>query len=287
MVAMVTKQDLRLADGRTLRVYDSGPVGDGTELVILWQHGTSQLGAPPAPLLPASIERGIRWVSFDRPSYGGSSQQPGRSVASSAADAAEVADRLGVGRFAVLGTSGGGPSALACAALLPDRVLAVACLAGLAPFEASGLDWFAGMASGGEVELRLACEGRPAMEKHFEHVEFDPEVMFTPTDRAVLEEEWSWLGTNGDGGIDGIIDDDLSFVKPWGFDLAQVRAPALLLHGEDDRIVPSAHSAWLARQLPRAELSLQPGHGHVSILTYGPTALQWLLDHRDPGRSRS
>jgi pimeloyl-ACP methyl ester carboxylesterase len=281
---MVTKQDLKLADGRTLRVYDSAPVGDRPELVIFWHHGTSQLGTPPEPLMPASAELGVRWVSWDRPSYGGSTSLPGRDVASSALDAAEVADGLGIGRFAVMGTSGGGPSALACAALLPDRVVAVACLAGLAPFEAPGLDWFAGMAADGENELRLACEGRKALEHHFEDAEFDPETMFTPTDRAVLEEQWSWMGTNGDNGIDGIVDDDLAFVKPWGFDPAQVSAPVLLLHGEDDRIVPNTHSRWLAQWLPRAELSLQPGDGHVSILTHGRVAMQWLVEHQDPGR---
>jgi pimeloyl-ACP methyl ester carboxylesterase len=263
-------------------VYDSAPAGDVAELVVFWHHGTSQLGTPPGPLLSLSTELGIRWLSFDRPGYGGSSQLPDRSVASSAADVAEAADQLGVERFAVLGTSGGGPSALACAALLPDRVVALACLAGLAPFESSGLDWFAGMAVDGEQELRLACQGRLALEKHFEHAEFDPEVMFTPSDQAVLEEQWSWLGTNGDGGIDGIIADDLSYVKPWGFDLAQVRVPVLLLHGEDDRIVPAAHSRWLVQRLPQAQLSLFPGDGHVSILTHSPTALRWLLEHRDP-----
>jgi pimeloyl-ACP methyl ester carboxylesterase len=280
---MLTKRDLALPDGRTLRVYDTGPVRDRSELVVLWHHGTSQLGTPLVPLLPASAELGIRWVSYDRPAYGGSSELPGRTVASSAADAAEVADQLGIERFAVLGTSGGGPSALACAALLPDRVVAAGCLAGLAPFEAAGLDWFAGMAADGELELRLACEGRPALEKYFEHAEFDGDVMFTPADRAVLRDQWSWLGTNGDDGVDGMIDDDLSYVKPWGFELAQVGAPVLLLHGEDDLIVPIAHSRWLAQQLPRAELSVHPGDGHVSILTHSHTALRWLVEHRDAG----
>jgi pimeloyl-ACP methyl ester carboxylesterase len=284
---MLTKRDLTLADGRTLLVYDSGPVTDRAELPVFWHHGTSQLGTPPAPLGELADELGIRWLSFDRPSYGGSSQQPGRDVAAAAADVAAVADRLGIERFAALGTSGGGPSALACAALLPERTVAVACLAGLAPFEPAGLDWFAGMAADGEQELRLAAVGRPALERHFETAQFDPDTMFTPSDRAVLETEWVWLGSNGDDGIDGIIDDDLAYVKPWGFQLAQVQAPVLLLHGEDDRIVPSAHSVWLARQLPRAQLSLLPGEGHVSILAHGRTALEWLrltADRSTPGR---
>lgn len=273
---MLTERDLALPDGRTLRVYDSGLVTGRAELPVFWQHGTSQLGTPPAPLAGVAEELGIRWLSYDRPSYGGSSQLPGRDVAAAAADVAAVADQLGIGRFATLGTSGGGPSALACAALLPERTVAVACLAGLAPYEPAGLDWFAGMAAGGEHELRLAVQGRSALAKHFETAQFDPDVMFTPSDQAVLEADWAWLGSNGDDGIDGIIDDDLAYVKPWGFQLDQVQAPVLLLHGTDDRIVPSGHSVWLAGQLPQAQLSLQPGEGHVSILTHGRTALEWL-----------
>src|SRR6185437_15820418 len=188
---MLTRQDLTLADGRTLRVYDSGPITDRGELAVFWHHGTSQLGTPPAPLGPVADQLGIRWVSYDRPSYGGSSEQPGRDVASSAADVAAVVDRLGIDRFATLGTSGGGPSALACAALLPHRVVAVACLAGPAPFQPAGLDWFAGMASDGARELRLAVSGRPALAKHFETAQFDPETMFTPADLAALEADWA------------------------------------------------------------------------------------------------
>src|SRR6185437_15709169 len=117
------------------------------ELAVFWHHGSSQLGTPPAPLAPVADGLGIRLMSYDRPSYGGSSAQPGREVAGAAADVAVVADRLGIDRFATLGTSGGGPSALACAALLPHRVVAAACLAGPAPFQPAGLDWFAGMAA--------------------------------------------------------------------------------------------------------------------------------------------
>ena len=91
-------------------------------LTVVWHHGTPNVGTPPEPLLPASAERGIRWVSYDRPGYGGSTPHPGRDIASAAADVEAIADALGIDRFAVLGHSGGGPHALACAALLGDRV---------------------------------------------------------------------------------------------------------------------------------------------------------------------
>ncbi len=157
---MVTELDLELADGRTLHAYDTEPDDDATRsLVVFWHHGTPNIGAPPEPLFVAAARLGIRWVSYDRPGYGGSSPLPGRTVASAAGDVASVADALGIDRFAVMGHSGGGPHALACAALLPERVLAVVSLAGLAPFGAEGLDWFAGMAASGRASLSAAAEG--------------------------------------------------------------------------------------------------------------------------------
>lgn len=114
---MVTETDLALDDGRTLHVYGTGTGDETTGLAVFWQGGTPSTGAPPEPLFAAAAERGIRWVSHDRPGYGGSTPLPGRNVASVAADVASVADALGIGRFAVMGDSGGGPHALACAAV--------------------------------------------------------------------------------------------------------------------------------------------------------------------------
>jgi pimeloyl-ACP methyl ester carboxylesterase len=133
---MTTVQDVRLDDGRTVRVHDTGDTIASATLTLVWHHGSPQTGAPLAPLVAAAAERGIRLVSYGRPSYGGSTPKPGRDVASAASDVAQLADALGVDRFAVMGASGGGPHALACGALLPDRVIAVACLATLAPFGA-------------------------------------------------------------------------------------------------------------------------------------------------------
>lgn len=124
--------DLGLPDGRTVHGYDAG--GDGS--VVLWQHGTPNVGAPPQPLLAPAAELGLRWVSLDRPGYGGSSPHPGRTVAEAATDAIAVVDALGVDRFAVMGYSGGGPHALAVGALATARVSAVAALSPLAPIDA-------------------------------------------------------------------------------------------------------------------------------------------------------
>jgi pimeloyl-ACP methyl ester carboxylesterase len=131
----VREIDLALSDGRTLHVYDAGP-DEGGRLAVFWHHGTPNIGAPPVPLFPAAGRLGIRWVSYDRPGYGGSSPHHGRDVASAAADVSDVADALGLSRFAVMGHSGGGPHVLACGALLPDRVIGVVSGSGLAPISA-------------------------------------------------------------------------------------------------------------------------------------------------------
>src|SRR5580704_19700534 len=105
---MVTEIDVAVPGGRVLHAYDAGPDSAGA-LPVFWLHGTPNTGEPPEPLFAPAAERGIRWVSYDRPSYGGSSPQRGRSVGSAAADIAAVADALGLRRFAVMGHSGGGP----------------------------------------------------------------------------------------------------------------------------------------------------------------------------------
>ncbi|MFE4372982.1 alpha/beta fold hydrolase [Streptomyces sp. NPDC056835] len=280
----MTETDLKLSDGRTLHVYDTGADDSDDTLAVFWHHGTPNIGAPPAPLFPAAARLRIRWVSYDRPGYGGSSPHPGRDVASAAGYVAGVADALGIDRFAVMGHSGGGPHALACGALLPDRVLGVVSVAGLAPFGAEGLDWFAGMADSGVASLRAAAEGRAAKERHqASGVVYDPE--FTPADQAALAGAWSWLGEVVGpavaAGPGGLIADDLAYVAPWGFEPARVGAPVLVLHGGRDRVVPSAHGQWLASHCPSAELRLSPDDGHISVLTSGEAALEWLRARAD------
>ena len=268
--------DVALPDGRTLHAYDTG--GDAT-LVVVWHHGTPNIGTPPEPLFAEANRHGVRWLSYDRPGYGGSSPSPGRDVASAAELTAAVADTAGVDRFAVMGHSGGTNHALACAALLPDRTLAVVGVSGLAPYGADGLDWFAGMAAPGAATLRAALDGREAKER-YEATATDDGSGFTDADRAALAGTWSWLNTvvgpalrDGHGGL---IDDDLAYVAPWGFDPARIRAPMLLLHGAQDRIAPVSHAEWLAKRIPTAELRVLADDGHVSVLTSAASALDWL-----------
>lgn len=274
----VLETDIELDDGRILHAYHQDVPADD---YVLWHHGTPNIGPPPLPLFAESSRLGFGWFSYDRPGYGGSSPLPGRDVASAAGDAAAVADALGIARFAVMGHSGGGPHALACGALLPDRVTAVVVAAGLAPLEAEGLDWFASMIPSGEASLRAAIDGPAAREKYeASGVEYDPE--FTASDLVTLSGAWAWLGDvvgpAVEAGPAGLIADDLAFVAPWGFDPAGISAPVLLMHGGKDRIVPAAHGQWLVEHCPSAEVRLSPDDAHISILNSASSALKWLRE---------
>lgn len=267
------ESDVALADGRNLHTYDTG-AGD---IAVFWHHGTPNIGEPPVPLLLESSALGVRWVGFDRPGYAGSTALPGRNVASVATDVASVADALGIDRFAVMGHSGGGPHALATAALLAGRVTAAVSISGLAPFDADGLDWFAGMAAGGEAELLASLEGPDALAKALE-ADFDP-MSFTAADFAALQGDWSWLNSvvaraNVHGNT-GMIADDLAYVAPWGFE-PSTTVRTLLVHGEKDRIVPFAHAEWLADRTG-AELWRRPNDGHISVLSSAIDALRWAV----------
>ncbi|HUG50296.1 MAG TPA: alpha/beta fold hydrolase [Terrimesophilobacter sp.] len=277
---MVSVRDIPLPGGRWLRVHDSAGGAATGGFTVVWHHGSPQTGAILAPLLSAADARGIRLISYGRPSYGGSTARPGRDVASAASDVGQIADALGVGRFAVMGASGGGPHALACAALLAERVTAAVCLASPAPFTGDGAGWFAGMASDGG--LRAAAAGRSVREIYAQTDEFDPDS-FTESDYAALEGTWSALGDDArsasTAGSGGLVDDDLAFVAPWGFDVSDIRAPVLLVQGGQDRVIPPAHAEVLLRQCTDGELWIRPNDGHISILDACPLAMDWLLAH--------
>jgi pimeloyl-ACP methyl ester carboxylesterase len=273
----VTEGRVTTPEGRVLHTYDTGARGE--RLVVVWHHGTPNLGAPPAPLFAASERLGIRWVGYDRPGYGESTRRLGRDVASAAGDVAAVVGALGVGRFAVMGHSGGGPHALACAALMPGRVTAAAVVSSPAPYGAPGLDWFAGMGESSAASLRAAVAGRTAKEVH-EAANADGDPAFVAADWAALEADWSWFGSVVApaiaAGPAALIDDDLAYVAPWGFDPARAGAPVLVTHGTEDRMIPSSHGEWLARHVPGAELRLSPGDGHISVLNHAAATLEWL-----------
>jgi pimeloyl-ACP methyl ester carboxylesterase len=277
---MVTSLELHVTDGRRLVAYDTAAAdaSDAPEpLTLVWHHGSPQTGAPLEPLLAAAASRNLRLVTYARPGYGGSSPRPGRDAAQAAADVAEIVDSLAIDRFAVMGASGGGPHALACAALLPDRVIGVVTLASPAPYTDT-FDWYAGMASPGG--LRAAAGGRDARERYAATEVFD-ETSFTSADWAALNGTWASLGRDAGlaekAGPDGLIDDDVAFAAPWGVQLGEIRVPTLLVQGGEDRVIPPTHADWLLRNVPSAELWLRPRDGHISVLDATPVAMDWLL----------
>ncbi len=274
------ERDIRVRDGRRLHVYDTAP-RDGARLPVIWNHGTPNVGAPPEPLFAAAERLGLRWVSFDRPGYGGSTTAPGRTVSSVAGDVAAVADALGLDQFAVMGYSGGGSFALGCAAVLGSRVRAVVSLAGIAPYGADGLDWYAGMTPSGVAALGTAAAGRE-VRAALDASGFDYDIDFTAADLALFEGPWGWLGKVAAPGLDagpyGQIDDDVAYTSPWGCDPGAIDVPVLLLHGTEDRIIPASHGSWLAARCPTAELRLAEGASHFTIVAHAESGLEWLRE---------
>jgi pimeloyl-ACP methyl ester carboxylesterase len=236
--------------------------------VLLWHHGSPQTGAILPPVQAAADARGLAVVSVARPAYAGSPRIPGRSVADVAAGLRPVMEALGVASVISVGASGGGPHAIACAAAMPGLVRRVVTFASPAPFDGSD-EWFAGMQA--PQALRAAAEGEEARRRFAEIDEFDP-ASFVDADYAALDGEWASLGADVAAsksyGIDGLLDDDLAFVRPWGFALDGVAASVLLVQGEEDRVIPPRHARFLSEALPHATVDLRPGDGHVSVLRH-------------------
>jgi len=270
-------------DARVLDVLVAGPAGGD---VVLVHHGTPGSCLPLALQVRAAAARGLRLVASARPGYAGSDRLPGRDVAAAAVDARAVLDAVGADTCLVAGWSGGGPHALACAVLLADRVRAAATIAGVAPHEAEGLDWHAGM---GEENLQefaaaeagadvlpdwLATEAAGFAQVTATEISASLGDLVDDVDRAALTGEVAEGLAAGirEGlapGLEGWLDDDLAFVRPWGFDLAAVAVPVSVWQGGHDRMVPQSHGRWLAAHVPGATARFDDHHGHISLLAYG------------------
>jgi len=239
--------------------------------------------------------RGARLICYARPGYGGSTAVPERTVADAAADSRAIMDALGVERFVTWGISGGGPHALACAALLPDWVIAAASLAGVAPFDAMGLNYVRGMGADNIVEFGLAMSGReyiePFLEQQAEQMlgstpaqirEVIATLVSAPDRIAIdgpLGEYWtSILPVTFASGVEGWVDDNLAFIAPFGFNLGTIVVPTLVVHGRLDRFVPVDHGEWLARAIQGAEAWIADDQAHLSLLVDRvPDVHDWLL----------
>jgi pimeloyl-ACP methyl ester carboxylesterase len=279
-------------DGRRLHVLERGVAGG---LAVIEHHGTPGSAGPHPDHVPLAVERGARLIVYDRPGYGESDADPGRTVAGAAADVAAIADALGADRFVTWGLSGGGPHALACAALLSERVAGAAALASIAPPDAGGLDLLAGMGAENVVEFGHAMEGRVALEPYLR--EMVPEILastvpelveimrtvLSPPDLAVFDgREAELILSEMQRGLapgpEGWLEDDLAFVQPWGFDVTAIDVPVLVVQGEQDLMVLSDHGRWLGERIPGADVRVLPEEGHLTLtLRRMPEILDWLL----------
>jgi pimeloyl-ACP methyl ester carboxylesterase len=270
---------IRTRDGRDLAIAVSGP-DDGVPL--LYHHGTPGCLLQPASNIAPCVERGLRLVTYTRAGGEGSTRNPGRTVGDVATDMADLLDAIGADRCIVAGKSGGGPHALATGALLPDRVAAVISIAGVRPYlGADDTAFLEGMGDDNIVEFNLAIEGeealRPFVTKHrdamkdadADGVVADLRTLLPEVDRAVLTSD---VGRDVVaamvGGVqvpDAWIDDDLAFVRHWGFELDSITVPTYIWQGSEDLMVPFAHGEWLVEHVPGAVGHLEHGEGHFSL----------------------
>jgi pimeloyl-ACP methyl ester carboxylesterase len=281
---------LKTPDGRQLATRSYGDP-DGKPVFLL--HGTPGSRLGPRPRGAVLHRLGIQLITFDRPGYGKSDRHKGRQVADAATDVLTIADAFGLDKFAVVGRSGGGPHALACAALMSDRLTRAAVLVGLAPQGAVGLDWYDGMTQFNVSEYMAAANGYQSLAArteataeavrvnpasllaslHPEMPDSDRRVVADPGIRAQLLETYTEaLRTSADGWIDDV----LAFKMPWGFDPASISVPVLLWHGAVDNFSPVSHAMWLAQRIASATVVVQAGAAHFSALDVLPDILRWL-----------
>lgn len=265
--------ETRLADGRRLAHLD---LGDPAGTPVLYQHGGLSCSRDIAFADARCRERGVRLVAPDRPGIGGSQRRPGRTVADWAGDVAALADALEIRRFAVLGWSAGGPYAIACAHLLGDRVTAVATVGSVSVPERANV---------ARLELatdrllfpvsrwappigRLILEAGRLTPAPLTHAALKRSVR--GADIAAVEaidaaEVRGWYAGAARHGAAGLVDDYRALSREWGFPLAEVTRPVVLLQGADDALVPPEDGRDLAARLPAADLRILPAAGHFLL----------------------
>jgi pimeloyl-ACP methyl ester carboxylesterase len=296
-----------LLDGRTLAYLDGG---DPTGYPVIGLHGTPGCRLNRLPDDSVYARAGARYITTDRAGFGQSSRHRGRSVADEAADVRAVADALGLDRFSVVGGSGGGPHALACAALLTDRVERVACQSGLAPLGETGMpraEWVQGMTAEIALELAWAEAGEAVLEAELRSAQAQMERRLVADPAMLLGEGMSdgdqeflarpevvavftrIVAEQAAHGVGGWVDDTLAFARPWGFSLDAITVPVLLTYGLQDFSCPPAHGRWLARHVPTAVVIEDETGGHLprdieaditNTFTWLRTGMLPAADHR-------
>jgi pimeloyl-ACP methyl ester carboxylesterase len=276
--------------GRELWVEDAGPPG-GFPVVVA--HGTPGSRHLFRGLVRVASQNGLRMIGYDRPGYAGSTAQPGRVVADCAGDVTAVASQLGIRRLALWGVSGGGPCALACAALLPDLVTAACVFASIGPYGGPGLDYLEGMGESENEDVRLFFEDRAQAREKFRA---DAAAwMPGPGVAEALLDRWGDLAETDaahsrefaedlvlgwregmSAGDQGWWDDEVSHLSAWGFDVDAIRVPVQLWHGRADTMVPLGHGQWLAGQIPGVDAHFPEADDHGVEANHCSEACEWL-----------
>jgi pimeloyl-ACP methyl ester carboxylesterase len=264
--------------GRVVDVVDAGGGGAGT---LVFHSGTPMGPTVLEPLASGAAARGLRLITPLRPGYAASTPSPGRIVADVVPDVRAALDACGVDSYVAVGHSGGGPHALACRALDP-RCAGVVTIASVAPHDADGLDFLAGMGDDNVEEFTAARTGDPALAEFVgaaggglagidaASVIEGMASLLSAADRTVLTPDVAAfladaLRTGVAAGIAGWHDDDIAFVQPWGFSLDSLTRVSIW-QGSEDLMVPFAHGRWLAEVIPTAQAHLLDGEGHMSVL---------------------
>jgi pimeloyl-ACP methyl ester carboxylesterase len=255
--------------------------GSGDNLLV-YHHGTPGAGPMEPEILEAAQANNFRVVELIRPGYINSTREVGRTVADVVPLTLELVDHLGFENFVTMGWSGGGPHALATAALAGDRCKAAMSLAGVGPWGDDELDFLEGMGQDNLDEFGAALVGETALRPFLEEFlpalrsangasviealssvlpQADLEYLTDEAAQEFAEQTKAALST----GVDGWLDDDIAFVLPWGFEISDISIPVSLWQGDTDLMVPFSHGQYLGRKLPHASLHLLAGHGHLSI----------------------
>lgn len=267
----------KLSDGRELEIFDNGV---DSNQAIVYHHGTPGHYSTWSSWLAAAAQMGVRAFTYSRPGYGISDRNFGRSVISINNDISELLDANEISRFVSIGWSGGGPHSLANTC--EQRNVGAITLASVAAYGVADLDFLDGMGQENHDEFGAALSGEESV-KNWLHTHASGMQSVTGadireafggligvSDKAVLAGEYAdEMATSMRKGLavsfDGWIDDDLAFVKEWGFELDAITKPVFLWQGDDDFMVPHAHSFWLEKHIPTATLKLTPGEGHISL----------------------
>jgi pimeloyl-ACP methyl ester carboxylesterase len=268
----------KLKSSRELEVLDNGV--DSSQAIV-FHHGTPASASLWSQWFAVAADKGIRAISYSRAGYGTSDRDFGRSVVSVNRDITEVLESKGVEKFVAIGWSGGGPHALANT-LLENNVGAIT-LAGVGAYGVDDLNFLEGMGQENHDEFNASLQGEDVIQQWF----IDNASAFKSVGGDEIREAFGGLISDADkkameglfadviaaairSGIavsfDGWVDDDVAFTKPWGFELSAITKPVKIWQGDQDLMVPHAHSRWLAKHIPTSELTFIPGQGHVTLL---------------------